>query len=304
MTERITGHTELIGLIATPIRHSLSPTMHNEAFAKLGLDYVYLAFEVNNQELPDVINGFRALKLRGWNVSMPNKRLIGKYLDQLTPAAELVGAVNTVVNDHGVLTGDITDGTGYMRNLKENGVDIIGKKITITGAGGAATAICVQAALDGVKEISIFNRKDEFYENALKTVEKINSRTSCKAQLFDLDDQDQLRAEINNSALFGNATGVGMKPLEDQSIITDPSMLRPDLIVTDVVYSPRQSKMLHIAEEQGCRFFNGLGMMLWQGARAFEIWTGKEMPVDYIRSLSFLEGDNSKTLGPSKQNNA
>ncbi|WP_100487074.1 shikimate dehydrogenase [Sporolactobacillus pectinivorans] len=294
MAERISGHTELIGLIATPIRHSLSPIMHNEAFAKLGLDYVYLAFEVNNQELPDVVKGFRALKLRGWNVSMPNKRLIGKYLDQLTPAAQLVGAVNTVVNDNGVLTGDITDGTGYMRNLKENGVDIIGKKITIAGGGGAATAICVQAALDGVKEISIFNRKDEFYENAQNTVEKINTKTSCHAQLFDLADQDRLRAEIAGSVLFGNATGVGMKPLEGQSVITDLSMLRSNLIVTDVVYSPRQSKLLHIAEAQGCRFFNGLGMMLWQGARAFEIWTGKQMPVDYIRSLPFLAGDDSK----------
>lgn len=294
MTERITGHTELIGLIATPIRHSLSPTMHNEAFAKLGLDYVYLAFEVNNQELPDVIKGFRALKLRGWNVSMPNKRLIGKYLDKLTPAAELVGAVNTVVNDHGVLTGDITDGTGYMRNLKENGIDIIGKKITIVGAGGAATAICVQAALDGVKEISIFNRKDEFYKNAVKTVEKINARTSCKANLFDLADEEKLNAEIADSVLFGNATGVGMNPLQDQSIINDPSVFRKDLIVTDVVYSPKKTKMLSIAEAQGCRFFNGLGMMLWQGARAFEIWTGKEMPVEYIRSLPFLADDGSE----------
>lgn len=295
MTERITGHTELIGLIATPIRHSLSPTMHNEAFAKLGLDYVYLAFEVNNQELPDVIKGFRALKLRGWNVSMPNKRLIGKYLDKLTSAAQLVGAVNTVVNDHGILTGDITDGTGYMRNLKENGVDIIGKKITIVGAGGAATAICVQAALDGVQEISIFNRKDDFYENGKKTVEKINSKTACRATLFDLDDTERLRSEIADSVLFGNATGVGMKPLEGQSVIKDPSMLRPDLIVTDVVYSPRQSKLLQIAEAQGCRYFNGLGMMLWQGARAFEIWTGKQMPVDYIRSLPFLADDTKKS---------
>ncbi|RCA08947.1 quinate/shikimate dehydrogenase, partial [Klebsiella pneumoniae] len=115
MAERITGHTELIGLIATPIRHSMSPTMHNEAFAHLGLDYVYLAFEVGNQELKDVVQGFRAMKLRGFNVSMPNKTEICQYLDKLSPAAQLVGAVNTVVNDDGVLTGHITDGTGYMR---------------------------------------------------------------------------------------------------------------------------------------------------------------------------------------------
>ena len=135
MAERITGHTELIGLIATPIRHSMSPTMHNEAFAHLGLDYVYLAFEVGNQELKDVVQGFRALKLRGFNVSMPNKTEICQYLDKLSPAAQLVGAVNTVVNDDGVLTGHITDGTGYMRALSEAGIDIIGKKMTVLGAG-------------------------------------------------------------------------------------------------------------------------------------------------------------------------
>ena len=111
MAERITGHTELIGLIATPIRHSSSPAMHNEAFAKLGLDYAYLAFEVDNDTLEDTVKGFRAMKVRGWNVSMPNKTVIGKYLDKLTPAAEMCGAVNTVVNDNGVLTGTITDGT-------------------------------------------------------------------------------------------------------------------------------------------------------------------------------------------------
>ena len=148
MAERITGHTELIGLIATPIRHSSSPRMHNEAFAKLGLDYAYLAFEVGNEELEDTIKGFRAMKVRGSNVSMPNKTVVHKYLDKLSDAAEMCGAVNTIVNDDGVLTGHITDGIGYMSGLKDAGIDIIGKKMTIVGACGAATAIQVQAALD------------------------------------------------------------------------------------------------------------------------------------------------------------
>ena len=118
MAERITGHTELIGLIATPIRHSSSPRMHNEAFAKLGLDYAYLAFEVGNEELEDTIKGFRAMKVRGSNVSMPNKTVVHKYLDKLSDAAQMCGAVNTIVNDDGVLTGHITDGIGYMSGLK------------------------------------------------------------------------------------------------------------------------------------------------------------------------------------------
>lgn len=287
MTERITGHTELIGLIATPIRHSLSPTMHNEAFAKLGLDYVYLAFEVDNKELPDVIQGFRALKLRGFNVSMPNKTAVCQYLDQLSPAAKLVGAVNTVVNDDGVLTGHITDGTGYMRALSEQQIDIIGKKITLCGAGGAATAICVQAALDGVKEISIFNRKDNFFANAEATVKKIRDNTNCVVNLYDIDDSKRLRQEMEDSVLFANATGMGMKPYVGQTLLPDDSFLRPDLIVTDVVYNPPKTRLLEIAEKKGCRTMNGLGMMLWQGARAFEIWTGKEMPIEYVKNILF-----------------
>ncbi len=287
MTERITGHTELIGLIATPIRHSLSPTMHNEAFAKLGLDYVYLAFEVDNKELPDVIQGFRALKLRGFNVSMPNKTAVCQYLAQLSPAAKLVGAVNTVVNDDGVLTGHITDGTGYMRALSEQQIDIIGKKITLCGAGGAATAICVQAALDGVKEISIFNRKDNFFANAEATVKKIRDNTNCVVNLYDIDDSKRLRQEMEDSVLFANATGMGMKPYVGQTLLPDDSFLRPDLIVTDVVYNPPKTRLLEIAEKKGCRTMNGLGMMLWQGARAFEIWTGKEMPIEYVKNILF-----------------
>ena len=285
MAERITGHTELIGLIATPIRHSMSPTMHNEAFAHLGLDYVYLAFEVGNQELKDVVQGFRALKLRGFNVSMPNKTEICQYLDKLSPAAELVGAVNTVVNDNGVLTGHITDGTGYMRALKEEGIDIIGKKMTVLGAGGAATALCVQAALDGVKEISIFNRKDKFWANAEETVEKINKNTNCKAKLFDLDDKEALRKEIESSYILTNATGMGMKPLEGQTWLPDTSFLREDLIVTDTVYAPAKTKLLEMAESVGCKTLNGFPMMLYQGAAAFELWTGKEMPVDHIKKV-------------------
>lgn len=285
MAERITGHTELIGLIAYPIRHSSSPAMHNEAFAKLGLDYAYLAFEVGNEELEDTIKGFRAMKVRGCNVSMPNKTVVHKYLDKLSPAAELCGAVNTVVNDNGVLTGHITDGTGCMMALKDAGVDVIGKKITIVGAGGAGTAIQVQAALDGVAEISIFNAKDKFFENAEKTVKKLREKTTCKVNLYDLADLDRLKEEIASSVLLINATGMGMKPLEGQTYIPDTSFFRPELVVLDIVYSPRETALLKLAKEAGCRTLNGLGMMLFQGAAAFEMWTGKQMPIEHMKKV-------------------
>lgn len=285
MAERITGHTELIGLMAYPIRHSSSPAMHNEAFAYLGLDYAYLAFEVDNDTLEDAVKGMRALKMVGANVSMPNKTVVHKYLDKLSPAAELCGAVNTIVNDNGVLTGHITDGIGYMKALQDNKIDVIGKKMTIAGAGGAATAIEVQAALDGVAEISIFNIKDKFWDNAQETVKKINERTSCKVTLYDLADLQKLKEEIGNSYLFANATGMGMKPLEGKTYIPDKSFFRPELIVTDVVYAPRETEMLRMAKEAGCRTMNGLGMMLFQGAAAFEMWTGREMPIAHMKEI-------------------
>ena len=285
MAERITGHTELIGLMAYPIRHSSSPAMHNEAFAQLGLDYAYLAFEVTNETLEDAVKGLRALQLKGSNVSMPNKTVVGQYLDELSPAAKLCGAVNTIVNENGKLIGHITDGIGYMASLKDNGIDVIGKKMTIAGAGGAATAIEIQAALDGVKEMSIFNIKDKFWENAEKTIEKIRSNTDCVVNLYDLDDKDKLKEEIADRYLFAQATGVGMKPLEGQSVIPDTSFLRPDLIVTDTVYAPRQTKLLEQAKEAGCKCMNGLGMMLFQGDAAFHLWTGKHMPLEHMKKV-------------------
>ena len=291
MAERITGHTELIGLMAYPIRHSSSPAMHNEAFAKLGLDYAYLAFEVDNDTLEDAVKGLRALKMRGSNVSMPNKTVVHKYLDKLSPAAEMCGAVNTIVNDNGVLTGHITDGIGYMQSLNDNGIDVIGKKMTIVGAGGAATAIEIQAALDGVKEMSIFNLKDKFWDNAQETVRKINEKTECKAVLYDLADLDKLKEEIADSYLFANATGMGMKPLEGKTYIPDKSFFRPDLIVTDVVYSPRETEMLRMAKEVGCKTMNGLGMMLFQGSAAFELWTGQKLPIEYMKEILDIKND-------------
>ncbi len=288
VTERVTGHTELIGLLAYPIRHSMSPTMHNEAFKKLGLDYVYVALEVDNEGLEDAVKGLRAMRIRGCNVSMPNKQKIVKYLDKLSEASQLTKTVNTVVNDNGVLTGHITDGIGCMRALAEEGVEVKGKKITILGTGGAGTAIIVQSALDGAAELSIFNRDDQFIPGAKETVKVVNEKTDCKATLYALEDQAKLREEIAASDILINATGVGMKPLEGQSLIIDPAMLRPELVVFDCIYSPLESKLLSIAKEAGCKkAINGLGMMLYQGAAAFKLFTGHDMPVDYMKDVLF-----------------
>lgn len=278
----ITGHTELIGLIATPIRHSMSPAMHNAAFEKLGMDKVYLVFEVGMDGLQATVEGLRAMGVLGWNVSMPNKTAIIPYLDKITPAAEMCGAVNTVINDDGVLTGTITDGTGWMQSVREKGVDLTGKKMTLLGAGGAATAILVQAALSGVAEISVFNRQDEFWPHAEEKTALVGEKTDCKVNLFHLEDKEALRAEIASSVLLANATSVGMKPQDDICLV-DADMLRPGLVVTDCVYNPKVTILLERAEKAGCKAISGLGMMLYQGAEAFRLWTGVDMPVEYVR---------------------
>ncbi|RKS85267.1 shikimate dehydrogenase [Orbus hercynius] len=283
MRENIDGHFLLIGLMAYPIRHSLSPKMQNIIYAKLDIPYVYLAFEVTQDKLADCVKGLRAMGLRGSAVSMPNKQAVCQYLDKLTPAVELIGACNTISNDDGILTGYNTDGMGYMRSLKEAGVKVIGQKMTLLGAGGAASAIAVQAALDGVKSISIFNQQDECYDKMAQIVKRINDNTDCQARIYDLNDQTKLRQEIAESVVLCHATGVGMKPLEGQSLITDASLLRPDLVVTDCIYSPRKTKLLELAQAQGCKILNGIGMMLWQGHAQIKIWTGQDAPIDYVK---------------------
>lgn len=291
MAERITGHTELIGLMAYPIRHSNSPAMQNTAFAKLGYDYAYLAFEVGADEIEAAVQALRTLKMRGSNVSMPNKTIVGQYLDELTPAAQMCGAVNTIVNDNGHLTGTITDGVGFMEAARDNGIDPIGKKMTIVGCGGAGTAIQIQAALDGVAELSIFNRKDDFYERGVETVDKINANTECHATLYDLADLDALRREMAESYLFANATGVGMKPLEGMSVVPDSSYFHPDLNVVDIIYAPRLTPLRQMAKDAGCKTMNGLGMMLFQGSAAFELWTGEPMPIEYMKEALGIDYD-------------
>ncbi|GGI62417.1 shikimate dehydrogenase [Limosilactobacillus caviae] len=288
--ERIDGHTILIGLMATPIRHSMSPTMHNNAFAKLGLNYAYLAFEVGNDQLADAVQAIRTLDMRGSNVSMPNKQKILPLLDKLSPAAKMAGAVNTVVNDNGVLTGYTTDGTGFMKSLADEGLDIRGKKMVLTGAGGAGTPIAIQAALDGVKEIAIFNRQDAQWKQAEKNVEMINAQTKCQASLHHLEDRADFKHELATADIYCDSTGVGMKPLEDMTLVEDPTWFHKDMIVFDTVYAPRETKLMKVAKEAGVKHvLNGLGMMLEQGAEAFKLWTGKEMPVEYIHQLLFNE---------------
>lgn len=285
--KQITGHTKLTGLLGSPVSHSISPMMHNESFQQLDLDYIYLAFDIELEKLETVVNGLRHMNVRGFNLTMPHKNAMCTLCDSLSPAAQIIGAVNTVVNENGHFAGHTTDGTGYMRALREDGFDIIGKKMTLLGAGGAATSIFVQAALDGVAEISIFSRRSPFFERAEKIIHSLNERTSCKIRLYDFSDESILRREIAESAILVNGTSVGMAPNTSQSLITDTSMFHKDLIVSDVIYNPRETLLLKQAKEAGCRTQNGLYMLLYQGAEAFKLWTGQDMPVEIVKEKYF-----------------
>ena len=185
MESRISGHTKLFCLIGSPVGHSGSPAMYNYSFEKTGIDAAYLAFDVPLEKTGDAVQALKTLGAGGFNITMPDKTKVAEYLDAVSPAATLIGACNTVtVDKDGKLTGHNTDGVGFVRNLQEHGVDITGKKIVLLGAGGAATAISVQAALDGASEIHIFNRKDEFYANGEFTVKKLSEAVpGCKTSI-------------------------------------------------------------------------------------------------------------------------
>jgi shikimate dehydrogenase len=288
MENRISGRTRLLGIIGTPVDHSMSPVMYNYSFEKAGIDYAYLAFDIPEEKVPDAIAAIKTFNMRGANVTMPCKTAVVRFMDELSPAARITGAVNTIVNENGRLTGHMTDGVGFVRNLKEHDVDIKDKKITIIGTGGAGTAIQVQCALDGAKEISVFNMKDAFFERAHETFDKIRKEApGCVLNIYDLEDAGKLKEEISSSDILLNATKVGMHPLEEESVVADTSVFKRDLVVVDCIYNPAKTKLLDDAEAAGCKTINGLGMLLWQGAECFNLYTGLEMPTSEVEELFF-----------------
>ena len=290
MEKWITGSTGLLGLIGSPVSHSGSPAMYNYSFRELGLDYAYLAFDVPIEEVKHAIQAIKTFHMRGCNVTMPCKTEVVQYMDELSPAAEIIGAVNTIVNEDGKLVGHITDGTGFVDNLKDHGTQVKGKKITIAGGGGAATAVQVQCALDGAGAISIFNRKDAFWGRTLETADKIKAACpACKVAVYDIEDAEKMKEEMAESDIFVNATIVGMKPMENETVVKDSSAFHKDLVVCDVVYNPIETRLLREAKEKGCKCIGGQGMLLWQGVAAFKLYTGMDMPVEGVKKILFGE---------------
>ena len=277
---KIDGYTRLAAVVANPIKHSISPFIHNSAFEATNTNGVYLAWEVGAIDLAETVANIRRYQMYGINLSMPYKEQVIPYLDQLSEEACLIGAVNTVVNREGTLIGYNTDGKGFFKSLPS--FKISKKRLVLLGAGGAAKAILAQAILDGVSQISVFVRSSSM-EKTRPYLEKIQNATGFRVDLFALEDVQDLQDSITQADLLVNATSVGMDG-SSQPIPT--SIVLPEkLLVADVIYQPFETPFLKWAKEQGNQSINGLGMLLYQAAEAFELWTGKEMPTDQIWEL-------------------
>ncbi|MBL0387330.1 shikimate dehydrogenase [Tumebacillus sp. ITR2] len=267
--------TRLTGLFGHPVAHSKSPQMHNAAFAHLGLQYVYLAFDVLPEQIGAAVRSISALGLRGVNVTIPHKVAVIPYLDELSIAAQRIGAVNTIVNEDGRLIGHNTDGIGYLAALREEtGFQAAGRRVLLIGAGGAARAVATQLALDGAEQVTLAVR------NVAKAAELLSSLSDItRADAVTLED---ISAQVAEYDLVVNTTPVGMHPHVEEMPL-DPTLLRPGQWVSDLIYNPRQTRFLQEAQALGCLVSGGLGMFIHQGAEAFRLWTGVSAPTDVMR---------------------
>jgi len=273
------GKTKVCGVIGDPIEHTMSPVMHNAAFQDMGIDYVYLPFRVKKEEVGRAIEGMRALNMRGLNVTIPHKVAVIPFLDELDPLADKIGAVNTIVNDGGVLKGYNTDATGFLQPLLEEGIEPEGKSVAILGAGGAAKAVSFILAERGAR-IVILNRRLEMGW-AEELAARISQAFSREVTALELNGEN-LTGVLKKTDILVNATSVGMSPDTGRTPV-DTDLLRPNLVVYDIVYNPIKTRLRKEAEAVGATVISGLDMLVWQGALAFEKWTGQKAPVALMK---------------------
>lgn len=280
-----TGSTNLICLLGSPVSHSISPAMHNTAFDALGLDFSYMAFDVSKEDLPTAVEGLKKINCCNFNLTMPLKTAIIPLLDEIDEAAELAQSVNTCVCQNGKLVGYTTDGIGFLQSMKDCGIKYGGTTITILGAGGAATSIITQAAMEGVEKINIFKRKNASFQKVVDFADRLTKSTECDLFVYDMEDMDILNFSLQESDILINSTNVGMG--DDDRSLVPKEFLHPGLTVCDVIYHPAETKLLKDAKACGCKTMNGKYMLLYQGAAAFKLWTGKDMPIDLIKETCF-----------------
>ncbi|SMB89213.1 shikimate dehydrogenase [Desulfonispora thiosulfatigenes DSM 11270] len=275
----INGKTKLIGVLGDPIEHSFSPFMHNTVYEKLGLNYAYLPLKVEKEQLGQAIEGLRALGFIGVNVTIPHKENIMQYLKEVSKEAELMGAVNTIVLTKGGYIGENTDGKGFLKSLKEEGFDPKNKKVIVLGAGGAARAVAVSLALEGVDQVCIINRTREKGEKIAQIItEKIG--VNCTVHNYD----DKLDNIFKQANLIVNTTSLGMHPDVDKMPPLNPTLFSSNHLVVDLIYNPEETKLLKLAKQQNAKTLNGLGMLIYQGEYAFKMWIPEE-EVDFKKIL-------------------
>ncbi len=278
----ISGNTTICGLIGDPVGHSVSPAMHNTAFNSMGLDYIYLPFRVERENLAAAIGGLRALNMRGLNVTIPHKVAVIPLLDELEPLAHKIGAVNTIVNENNHLKGYNTDASGFLKALLGRGIEPDDKKVVILGAGGASRAISFSLA-ERSAELVILNRQLEM-DWAIELAGSV-SRFSAKAvKALELNEKN-LSSVLESADILVNATSVGMSPNTSQSPVP-ARLLRPGLAVFDVVYNPITTRLLAEAGAAGAETIDGIDMLVWQGALAFELWTGATAPIEIMKAAA------------------
>ncbi len=273
----ISGSPRICGIIGDPIEHTMSPVMHNAAFKKLGVDYVYLAFRVKKEELGKAIEGMRALNIRGLNITIPHKVAVIQFLDELDPLADKIGAINTIVNSNGVLKGYNTDATSFLQALLERGIEPKEKRVVILGAGGASRAISFILA-DRGSNLVILNRT---WDKARVCADRISGIFQSEATALKLN-RENLATALSEADILVNATSVGMSPNINETPVTS-NLLKPSLIVFDIVYNPIKTRLQREAEVAGATVISGLDMLVWQGASAFEKWTGVKAPVNLMK---------------------
>lgn len=284
----ISGHTKTVALIGSPVEHSKSPAIHNYTFTKCGVDAIYTVYDVQVADLEHVIPAMKAMGFVGANVTMPLKREVLPYLDELSDAAAVEQAVNVILFKDGKAIGHNTDGAGMMANLRNNGVEVEGATFTILGAGGAGSAIIAQAALDGAKEVRIFVREGGASWNATKDglIPRLAERCDCNITLHPLEDTDDLKASIAESDILINATNVGMGEGNTDSLVP-AEFMRPELVVVDACYNPLMTQLLKNAESVGAKVVTGIGMLVCQAAVGDDIWFGIDMPIDEVTEKFF-----------------
>jgi len=278
----VSGKTIVCGIIGDPVKHTISPAMHNAAFIYSSLDYIYVPFNVKKEDLGEAIHGFKAMHIRGLNVTIPHKVRVIPLLDEVDSLAEQIGAVNTIVNDNGVLKGYNTDGLGFLQELIQNGVNPKDKNVVIVGAGGASRAISFTLVSKGAN-LTILNRLLEL-DWAVKLAADINKKFHTDIQALELI-ENNLSKTIATADLLVNATSVGMSPYTEYSPL-ESRFLKPGLLVCDIVYNPLETRLINEAKKAGAKTQDGLGMLIWQGAMAFEYWTGQKAPVDIMREAA------------------